>query len=195
VLPADKVFHVSLVNETQIELGQEKEYIDRLTELGGKINEDRASLAMKWFDSTNRPGVDQTRPETYAAALKALLDQPAAARDADLGQLNDFAEAQGSALAPVTAKDVAALATPEFTGFTAANRDKAVRTTPDLERSLEGARFIFQQILDVQTAVVAAKEDRVRSQLENAGVSNFEWKQPESSKGLTALKMIREGVP
>jgi hypothetical protein len=193
-LPEDKVFHVSLVNETQIELGEEKAYIDRLGELGGKINEDRASLAMKWFDATSRPGVDATKPETYAAAFKALLDQPADARDADLGKLNAFFKAQGSPLTPVTAKDAAALAAPEFAGFTAANRDKAVRTTPDLERSLDGARFIFQQILDVQKAVVASKESRVTNALENAGLRNFEWKQTDSSKGLTALKMVRDGV-
>jgi hypothetical protein len=191
-LPEDKVFHVSLVNETQIELGEEKAYIDRLAELGGKINEDRASLAMKWFDATSRPGVDKTRPETYAAAFKALMDQPAAARDADLVKLNDFLKDQKSGLAPFKAKEAQALVAPEFAGFTVANRDKAVRTTNETERQLDGARFIFEQILDVQKGVVASKEDRVRSQLENAGLRNFGWDQTKDSKGMTALKMVRD---
>lgn len=195
LLPESKVFHASLVNETQIELGEEKAYIDRLAELGGKLNEDRASLAMKWFDATNRAGVDKTKPETYGAALRALLEQPAAQRDADLEKLNEFMKSQNSALAPVKAKDLAGVAAPEFQGFTAQNRDKAVRTTPDVERSLEGARFIFEQILEVQKAVVASKEDRVTRQLRDAGLSGFEWKQTDSSKGMTALKMVREGVP
>lgn len=191
-LPEDKVFHVSLVNETQIELGEEKAYIDRLGELAGKINEDRAAMAMKWLDASGRAGIDRAKPETYAAAFKALLDQPAAARDADLGKLNEFLKAQGSALAPVKAKDVVALVAPEFKGFTIEARDRAVRTTPDLEQSLEGARFIFQQILDVQKAVVASKEDRVTRTLRDAGLRGLEWKQTDSSKGLTALKMVRE---
>lgn len=192
LLPEDKVFHVSLVNETQIELGEEKAYIDRLSELGGKINDDRASLAMKWFDATGRPGVDKTKPETYAAAFKALMDQPAAARDADLVKLNDFLKDQKSGLAPFKAKEAQALVAPDYAGFTAANRDKPVRTTNETERQLDGARFIFEQILDVQKAVVASKEDRVRNQLENAGLRNFEWKQTDSSKGMTALKMVRD---
>lgn len=193
-LPEDKVFHVSLVNENQIELGEEKDYLDRLTELTGKISEDRASLLMKWMDSTQRPGVDKAKPETYQAALKELLAQPAAARDAEVAKLLEFTTAQKSALQPFAAKDLGRLLEPDFKGFTAEVRDRAVRTTPDTEDLLKGARFVFEQVLDVQKVVVASKEDRVRRVLRDAGVRNVEWKPTETSKGVTALTMLRDGV-
>lgn len=191
-LPADKVFHTSLVNETQIELGIEEPYLNRLTELENLIHGDRASLVMKFFDASGTAGIDRTKPETYAAALKTMLGKSSAEVADELAKLNDFLKAQNSALTPVTAKDLS-FTKPEQ--FTLAARDAAVRTTPTLEKNLEGAKFVFQQYIDIQKAVVGSKEDRVLRTLRDAGLNNLGWQQTEDSKGNTALKMVKAGVP
>ncbi|MDP3505485.1 MAG: hypothetical protein Q8S33_34410 [Myxococcales bacterium] len=193
-LPVDKVFDSMLVNEVQIELGSEKAYVDRLEALSATLKGDRASLVMKWFDSTSRPGVDPATPASYAAALKVLLAQPASQRDADLSALNDFAKTQGSPVT-VTAADMTPLAAPDFQGFTAANRDRAVRTTPDVERNLAGARFVFDQILNAQKLISSSKEERVVRVLEDAGLSGVTWGATDDSKGNLALKGVRGGQP
>ncbi|MBI5494687.1 MAG: hypothetical protein HY904_06625 [Deltaproteobacteria bacterium] len=187
-LPKDKVFHVMLVNETQIELGLEKPYLDRLADLAGKIHEDQASLVMKWLGATNAAGVNAADPASYGAALKALLGKPAAERDADLRKLNAFLVDQHSALKPL---DAATLGLLPATAFAVANRDKAVRTTPDTERALEGARFVFEQYRDIQQEIVKAKGDRVQRVLKDAGLGNVEWKQTETSKGVTGLRALQ----
>jgi hypothetical protein len=110
----------------------------------------------------------------------------------ELAKLNDFLKAQNSALTPVTAKDLS-FTKPEQ--FTLAARDAAVRTTPTLEKNLEGAKFVFQQYIDIQKAVVGSKEDRVLRTLRDAGLNNLGWQQTEDSKGNTALKMVKAGVP
>ncbi len=189
-IAADKIFHVTLVNETQIELGSEKPYLDRLTELQASINGDRASLIMKWMDSAGTAAIDATKPETYQAALRALLEQPAARRDAELAKLNDFMKAQGSALAPVGAKDLDRLVEKDF-AFTVDQRNAAVRKEPTTERLLAGARWVFEQIVDVQKAVVDSKEDRVMKVLKDAGLRGAEWKQTADSKGNTGMKLVR----
>jgi hypothetical protein len=192
-LPADKVFHVSLVNETQIELGEEQPYLKRMDELNGKIAEDRGSLVMKFFDASAQGGIDTAKPETYAAALKAVLDGPAAARDATLGKLNAFLVTQKSALVPLTAKDLTGI---PATAFRADNRDKPVRTTGDTERALAGARFVFTQYMDIQKGIVASKGDRILKTLKDAGAPNgLDWKQTDNSKGNTALGMLRGTRP
>ncbi len=190
LLPADKVFHTSLVNETQIELGLEEPYLNRLEELEGKIKEDRSSVLMKFFDSVSEPGVDKANPATYFDALKKVLNLPAAQRDARINRLNAFAQGQKSALTPVTWRELERL-TPET--FTAAIRDRAVRTDPTLEKQLEGAKFVFEQLIDVQREVVRSKEERVMDVLEDAGLNGIDWRQTETSKGNTALTMLREG--
>lgn len=189
-LPADKVFHVSLVNETQIELGMEKPYLDRITELGAKITLDRASLAMKWLDSTGAAGLDAAQPATYQAALAAVLRQSAAKRDADVKALNAFIKTQGSALEPVTVKDLERLAAPDFK-FTAGLRTQEVRKTPDTEKLLAGARWVFEQIIDVQKAVVASKEGRIIKVLKDAGLKGAKWEQTPNSKGNIAMDLLR----
>ena len=187
LLPEDKVFHTMLVNETQIELGLEKPYLDRMAELAKAIHTDEASLVMKFFASNGTTGLDPANGATYHAALQGILTKPAAERDAAVTALNAFMKTQNSALAPVTAESLKLL---DLTMFTPANRDKAVRTTPDLERNLAGAKFIFQQYRDIQADVVKAKGERVLRTLENAGLRNLEWKQTETSKGNTAMEIL-----
>ncbi len=193
VIPADKIFHVSLVNETQIELGLEQPYLKRMDSLEGQIKTDRAGMVMRYFDQSGQPGVDKAKVQTYGAALKAILEGPAGERDAFIEKLNAFAATQKSALAPMDSKTLERLDGPGL--FTAENRDKPVRTSPELERQLEGAKFIFGQYIDVQKMVVASKEDRVIDSLRDAGAPRgIEWKQTEDSKGNTALKMVRDSL-
>lgn len=191
-LPIDKVFHATLVNETQIELGLEQPYLKRLDALNTSIETDRASLVMKFMDSSKHPGIDAAKVESYSAALKAVLEGPADARDGFISKLNAFMRDQKSALVAVDAKNLGSLEGPGL--FTKENRDKAVRTEGTVEQQLAGAQFVFQQYIEVQKAVVASKEDRVKSALRSAGVRGAEWTQTEKSKGITALEKVREGV-
>ncbi|MEW5852153.1 MAG: hypothetical protein AB2A00_25415 [Myxococcota bacterium] len=182
-LPKDKIFHAMLVNETQIELGLEKPYLDRMAEMQKGINVDRASLVMKFLEQGATPAAD---PAVHHDALKALLASPE--KDAHLQKINAFIKAQGSALAPVTAEELARL---EKDVFTAANRDLAVRTTPDKEKSLEGARFVFEQYRNAQKFIVEAKGERIMKVLKDAGApQNLGWKQTDASKGDTGMKLL-----
>lgn len=184
----DKVFHATLVNETQIELGLEKPYLERIGSLKKDIRTDVASLAMKWLDAqqpTSVAGGD------YAAAVAALLQSDPARRDEALGAFNAFIKAQSSSLAPVTAESLGAV---EAELFTPVNRDKAVRTDPASESALAGAEFVFQQYLSVQEEIVKAKGKRVLDVLEDAGLQGAQWGRRDESKGDTGLKILA-GIP
>lgn len=164
-LPADKVFHTSLVNETQIELGIEEPYLNRLTELENMIHGDRASLVMKFFDASGTAGIDRTKPETYAAALKTMLGKSSAEVADELAKLNDFLKAQNSAYPRHRQR-------PELHQARAVHprcprRRGAHHAT--LEKNLEGAKFVFQQYIDIQKAVVGSKGGPRPADLERRG--------------------------
>lgn len=189
-LPADKVFHATLVNETQIELGEEKEYLNALTAYENELKADRASLFMKHLDASGQQGIDKNDPATYSAALSAILALAQPEKEAKLAALNQFLAEQKSPLAPISAEQLSML-TPEL--FTIERRDLPVRTEPTTERKLAGARFVFDQLIDVQKGVVSSKEARILRVLGEAGLQGAQWKRTEESKGVLALKAVRGG--
>jgi len=191
-IPRDKIFHATLVNETQIELGLEKPYLDRLAALQGTIDSDRASILMKWMVAEGRAGVSAQDPATFAPALASLAALDDAALGAEVARLNDFARGQGSALRPIAAADVRRLDPAKLTAEALA---KAVRTTGERERDLDGALFVFGQYRDIQKTIVDAKGERIVRGLRDAGAPRgIEWAPTEMSKGDAALKIL-SGIP
>lgn len=67
--------------------------------------------------------------------------------------------------------------------------------TDEDRRNLDGARFVFETLLDAQTRVAELKEDRIEDVLEDNGAPNntLRWEPVESSKGDRALELIRGG--
>ncbi|MHC4391189.1 MAG: peptidoglycan-binding domain-containing protein [Planctomycetota bacterium] len=193
-LPADKVFNAMLVNEVQIELGQEEPYVERMTELKTSIDTDRGSLFMKWADSVSHPGLGQTPDaDAYRAVLDGIKALPEAEREVTLTTLNDFLEAQGSALTPLTDADLTGLDTALLTTEA---RDQDVSTEPTHETNLAGAEMVWKAQTDLLTQLAATKERRVMRTLDRAGApSSAEWGESEASKGDTALTMLKDGQP
>jgi peptidoglycan hydrolase-like protein with peptidoglycan-binding domain len=187
-LPRDKVFHATLVAESQIELGMEKAYLDRLKELKGQIDGDRASLAMKWMTAGGRPGVDPSSAATYGVALAALHQMNDAQLGAEVAKLNDFMRQQGSALRPLTVADLRAL---DAAKLTLEARDKPVRTDGALERNFEGAKWVFDQYVGAQKFLSEVKGDRVLRMLrDNGAPRNITWETTDAAKGELALGML-----
>lgn len=179
-LPADKAIHTTLVNEAQIELGLEQPYVQRLAELSGQIYGDRASLVMKFLDSSGAAGIDRSKPETYAAAAKNV----------GVRALNVYLQQQGSALQPLSAADLARI---DPALFTLEARDRAVRTDPSVEKLFAGARTVFTAYIDAQKLLTASKEERVERVLGQAGLRDVEWSGMERSKGQMAMDLVRGG--
>lgn len=67
--------------------------------------------------------------------------------------------------------------------------------TDEDRRNLDGARFVFETLLDAQTRVAELKEDRIEDVLEDNGAPNntLRWEPVESSKGDRALELVRGG--
>ena len=72
--------------------------------------------------------------------------------------------------------------------------DDGTATEEDV-RNLDGARFVFETLLDAQTRVAELKEDRIEDVLEDNGAPNntLRWEPVESSKGDRALELVRGG--
>ena len=70
--------------------------------------------------------------------------------------------------------------------------DDGTATEEDV-RNLDGARFVFETLLDAQTRVAELKEDRIEKVLEDNGVPNntMRWEPVEQSKGARALNLVR----
>lgn len=191
-IPKDKIFHATLVNETQIELGLEEPYLDRMAELSKQIDADRASLFMKWATAAQKFGVDPANPATYGTALATLQEFPPAQLEVEIAALNDFLRQQGSALRPLTAADIARLGPADLT---VANRDRPVRTTGEVERNLDGAKFVFQQLRDIQQTIVEAKGERILRTLRDGGApASIGYANTDASKGDRALAILA-GIP
>jgi peptidoglycan hydrolase-like protein with peptidoglycan-binding domain len=187
-IPKDRIFHATLVNENQIELGLEKPYLDRISALSKEIGVDRASLVMKWMTAARRPDVDPANVATYGVALATIQQQAPAALDATVAEINAFLKQQGSALRPLTAADLRRI---DPNDLTASNRDAPVRTDPERERLLDGALFVFQQYLDVQKGIVAAKGEKILRVLRDAGAPRGIGFEPTAeSKGGQALAIL-----
>ncbi len=186
-IPKDKIYHATLVAESQIELGSEKEWLDRLKELQGQINTDRASLAMKWMTAGGRPGIDPANPASYGIALAAMSQLTDAQLEPEVAKINGYMRSQGSVLRPITVADLRRL---DPALLTAANRDKAVRTDAAVERNLDGAKWVFDEYMNAQKFLSEAKGDRVLRGLRDAGGQNLTWQPTESSKGDLALKLV-----
>jgi hypothetical protein len=191
-LPADKVFSTSLVSETQIELGMEKPYLDRMKELQAIIEQDRASILMKWMTAGGFPGIDPAVPATYGTALAAIAALPESEIEAVAARLNDYARGQGSALRPISAKDLRRL---DPALLTIENRDRPVRTDGSAERDLDGARFVFERYRDAQKRFAEARGGRVLRMLRDAGAPrDIAWEPTDAAKGEMALKTLA-GIP
>ena len=72
--------------------------------------------------------------------------------------------------------------------------DDGTATDEDV-RNLDGARFVFETLLDAQTRVAELKEDRVEDVLEDNGAPNntLRWEPVAQSKGTRALEIVRGG--
>lgn len=189
-LPADKAFDTVLVNELQIELGLEKPYLERMSELSATIAKDRASIFMRYAKDANLGGANDAT--AYLALLAELRKKPAAELKSTVDGLNAYLAAQGSAIDPFTATSLKALANADLTVEV---RDRAVRKTRDVEDNLAGARFVFEQYRDQLKSLAAVKGERVLRQLRDAGgPSCMEWEPIEKSKGDRALEKMKEAA-
>lgn len=187
-LPAAKAFNTVLVNELQIELGQEKDYLDRLNELTGTIEKDRASLFMRWATASNSAATND------AAGYRALHDSLKKKTDAELkatvDAINALRTAEGSAIDPITAADLKAL---DKAILVQETRDRAIRKNRDVEENLAGAQFVFGQYRDQLKFLSNAKGEAVLRRLRDAGgPACMEWKDIEMSKGDRALKILKD---
>lgn len=190
-LPLDKAFHGVLVNELQIELGEEKSFMDRIHALKASLDTDRASLFMRYATGAGIAGANDD------AAYRKLLGDLAAKSDADLqptlDALNAFAKAQGSQIDPMTAADLRGLAP---TLLTVANRDRAIRTDRTTEHELTGALFVFNQYKDQLKTLSAVKGKHVVKTLKKFGApACTEWSDIKAAKGEQALEILRDGQP
>lgn len=187
-LPVEKAFDAVLVNELQIELGLEKPYLDRMEVLKKQIQQDRASIFMRWARDANLGGANDE--DAYRALLADLRKKPAAELASTVDALNAFARAQGSALDPFTATSLKAIPTVDLTH---AVRDRAVRTDREVETALSGARFVFEQYRNQLKSLAALKGGEVLDTLRDAGgPACMEWKDIEASKGDRALEKLKQ---
>jgi hypothetical protein len=190
-IPREKIFNCTLMNETQIELGLEKPYLDRMTKLSTDIHTDQASLVMKYLAANNAPGLNPADGASYIAAFQAINKLGKPELTAELAKINAFLVAQKSGLEPLKAETLGRM---EASMFTPTNRDRAVRTDASTERALAGARFVFEQYRDIQEDIVKAKGERVLKVLKDSGLNGLDWKQTPDSKGNMGLKMLA-GMP
>jgi hypothetical protein len=68
-----------------------------------------------------------------------------------------------------------------------------VSATAEDERNLEGARFVFETLLDAQTRVAELKEERIVDVLEDNGAPEdvLDWGPEDQSKGERSLDLVR----
>jgi hypothetical protein len=61
------------------------------------------------------------------------------------------------------------------------------RATPETQSELEMCQFIYKQLMDAQENIAMARESRIRSEAERAGVRGITWGSVSASKGDAAL--------
>jgi hypothetical protein len=207
----DLLFHSELVNEVQIELGLEAPYVERIRDLDEDLDRDRASLAMKWATATNSPLLRGTGTRALRSFLGRLKALPDGELQTNLDAINEYAKGEGSPWAqdpsddaPVFPLTVNDLRTMEPAPFTAANRDRAVRTDGDTETNLAGAQFVFDEYRRAQRYLVEAKQERIldlvnwateRNQRAGTPVvqcSQWGWVNSDMAKGQRGLTILKE---
>ncbi len=71
----------------------------------------------------------------------------------------------------------------------------AANPTPEAERMLAGAKFVFDEYRNSLTTIAALKGDDILDRLDDAGAPRgIEWGPSEASKGTTALRIVADGV-
>lgn len=187
---ADKMFHATLVNEVQIELGYEKPYTDAVAKANQQISDAMAGMMMDFAMDTGRPGIEANKPASFEAFRQELLAMPAAEQETLLGEMNAFAAAKGS---PLTF-DVEHITNFAESQFTTRFQGRDTSGHAMLMKDVEVNSFIWDKLLDMQESIADLRGRRVKREAERAGFDDVDWSSAALSKGDTAISMIKDGV-
>lgn len=187
---ADKMFHATLVNEVQIELGYEKPYTDAVTKAEAQISDAKAGLLMDFALDKGLGGVVANQPASFEAFRQELLGMPESEQQQLLDQLNAFSQDKGS---PLTF-DKAAIEGFVEAQFSTRMQGKDTSGHEMLLKDVEVNTFIWGKLLDMQESIADLRGRRVKREAERAGFDDTEWSSAALSKGDTAISMIKDGI-
>lgn len=189
-IEGNKMFHATLVNEVQIELGYEKPYTDAVARAQSAIGDAKAGLFMDFALEQGLGGAVANQPSSFETFRQELLAMPEVQQKDFLAQFNAFAEAKGSPL-QLNAEDLNGMVEAQFvTRF----QNQDVNKHKMLLKDVEVNGFIWERLLSMQDSIADLRGRRVLREAERAGLNNVEWTDAELSKGDTAISMVKDGI-
>jgi hypothetical protein len=187
--PTDKMFHATVVNEVQIELGYEKPFVEAIEKAQAAVQNARGGLLM---DYAVERGLAQSTdaPATFHNLLRDTLAKPQREQDSFFSALNDFAKARGSAIT----FDADSTKTLGESAFSASNRNQDGSKHTQLLEDQRMTEFVWGEFRRAQEFIADLRGNRVTREADRAGFST-KWVNSEMSKGDLALTLLRDGRP
>ncbi|MCK6509630.1 hypothetical protein L6R29_06665 [Myxococcota bacterium] len=185
----DKMFHATVVNEVQIELGYEKPFVEAIEKAQAAVQNARGGLFMDY--AVERGLAKNTdAPATFHNLLRETLAKPKSEQDAFFSALNDFAKARGSALT----FDANTSQPLGETAFSASNLNQDGGKHTQLLEDQRMTEFVWGEFRRAQEFIADLRGNRVTREADRAGFST-KWVNSEMSKGDLALTLLRDGRP
>ncbi|MCB9642804.1 MAG: hypothetical protein H6728_06970, partial [Myxococcales bacterium] len=181
------MFHATVVNEVQIELGYEKPFVEAMDKAQAALDKARGGLFMD-YAIENGLAQSSDASSTFETLLSNTLKKPESERKSFFAALNDFAQARGSALT-FDAENTKSLDEGDFSSF---NRNQSTSNHTQLLEDLRMTQFVWGELRNAQEFIADLRGDRVTREADRAGF-NTKWINSEMSKGDMALTLLRDG--